>query len=156
MRILTISSFLIALVSLIASGYLAFKPTPKVGFVYNQRIFDEYLGTEELKSELEKYRQYYQLVLDSLEVQIDGGNEDLKYVYQQKLEGFSSQYEGISEKYSAEIWMRINEVMHNFGEENNFEMIFGTAGGGNLMYAKHQHDLTDEFLKFLNNKYQGQ
>ena len=48
----------------------------------------------------------------------------------------------------------INDFVKEFGESNNYELILGASGNGNIMYASEGIDLTDEVLEELNLYYQ--
>ena len=48
----------------------------------------------------------------------------------------------------------INDYVKAFGEKNNYRIIFGAGGSGNIMYADEAADLTDEVLEGLNKDYQ--
>ena len=44
----------------------------------------------------------------------------------------------------------INDYIEEYGKKNNYKLIFGASGSGNIMYADEISDLTDEILKGLN------
>ena len=47
----------------------------------------------------------------------------------------------------------INDYIKEYGKDNNYKIIFGASGGGNIMYADESTDLTEEVLKGLNAEY---
>ncbi len=49
----------------------------------------------------------------------------------------------------------INDYVKEFGKNNNYRIIFGASGAGNIMYADEASDLTEEVLEGLNKEYQG-
>ncbi|QQX76513.1 MULTISPECIES: OmpH family outer membrane protein [Aequorivita] len=61
-----------------------------------------------------------------------------------------------SNEVSQQVWSRINSYMDNFGKENDYHIILGTQGNGNIMYAKKEIDITEEFIEYANKKYEGE
>lgn len=49
----------------------------------------------------------------------------------------------------------INDFVKEYGKKNNYRIIFGASGAGNIMYADEGTDLTEEVLAGLNNEYKG-
>ncbi|HYG50803.1 MAG TPA: OmpH family outer membrane protein [Flavobacteriales bacterium] len=53
------------------------------------------------------------------------------------------------------IWKQINQYVKDYGEEKGLDIVFGTSGTGNIMYAKGDLDITDELVMYINKKYLG-
>ena len=49
----------------------------------------------------------------------------------------------------------INDFVKEYGKKNNYKIIFGAGGSGNIMYADDDADLTQEVLEGLNKEFQG-
>ncbi|WP_019037750.1 OmpH family outer membrane protein [Psychroflexus tropicus] len=47
----------------------------------------------------------------------------------------------------------INEYVKEYGDKNNYQIIMGANGNGNVMYAKDYADLTGEILEGLNSQF---
>jgi len=47
----------------------------------------------------------------------------------------------------------INGFVTEYGKKHNYKIIFGASGGGNIMYAGEDADLTEEVLVGLNEEY---
>jgi outer membrane protein len=45
--------------------------------------------------------------------------------------------------------------MQDYGKKHGYDFIYGAQGSGNLMYANGQKNITDEVLKYINERYQG-
>lgn len=57
---------------------------------------------------------------------------------------------------SQQVWSRINLYVQEYGTENNYSIVLGTQGNGNIMYAQKELDITDKFIEFANKKYEGE
>jgi outer membrane protein len=57
---------------------------------------------------------------------------------------------------SQQVWSRINSYVQEYGALNNYSIIMGTQGNGNIMYAQKDLDITDSFIDFANKKYEGE
>ena len=49
----------------------------------------------------------------------------------------------------------LNDVILDYGKENECDYILGADGSGSLMYAKDSDDITKDVLVYINNKYKG-
>ncbi len=135
-------------------AYIFFKNENRTAFIYNQQVFDRFKGTEELKAKLSLRKKEYQASLDSLTKIIEQGRLDLKPMYEGKAQEYNLQYQQLSEQYTADLWIRINEEVKKFGKENGYYFIFGASGTGCLMYARESQDVTSEVVYFLNKNYE--
>ncbi|WP_196896068.1 OmpH family outer membrane protein [Aureivirga marina] len=68
---------------------------------------------------------------------------------------FLQEKEKVNAESTNQIWGRINALVKTYGEENGYEIIFGTQGNGNIMYGKEALDVTADFTLFANQKYEG-
>jgi outer membrane protein len=146
---------LIALVSLGGVIWLLTAKKEKIGFVYNQQVFEKFEGTRELKEKLSRQEAQFKSMLDSLSLLVNSGRKDLAPYLQNKAQELGLKHQEVSQTYTADIWKRINDEAMNFGKENGYDYILGAAGNGNMMYAKDQLNVTDEFIEFLNTRYTG-
>lgn len=56
---------------------------------------------------------------------------------------------------NAIIWKRLNPWIQNYGKENNYKMIFGANGTGNLLYSDTSLNISKDLIIYINNKYNG-
>ena len=54
-----------------------------------------------------------------------------------------------------QIWNQLNQYLYQFGQENNYSIILGSMGHGNVIYVEQSVDITDKAIEFVNEKYQG-
>lgn len=179
MNTLKVFTLAIVLSSVIITSFsFSFKnETVKVGHVENARMLTEYNAIKEMKVEYESKVKNWRGELDSLKVSIDSditefkssfhnmSEEQKKYnsaVIRQKkeqLEVLASEIEerigNEDQRVSTSILKQIDSYIQQYGSENGFDYIMGVTDAGNVLFAKNSHDLTDEILIGLNNKYDG-
>jgi hypothetical protein len=144
------------LTALLALGYIGLTDHwPRVAFVYNQTVFDQFKGKVELEEKLSLVKERNKSILDSLANLIRVGRSDLMSEYQQKAETYGLQEEQLTEQYTRDIWVYLNDAIYQYGKENKYDYILGTSGSGNLMYADSVHNITDEVVIFVNKMYTG-
>jgi outer membrane protein len=127
---------------------------------------------KELESKLMKVKNQRQAVLDSLEFELKviskeiyaGKNTDKNKLtvfetkreqYLVKKQEFSEDNENLSAQFDEQIFRQMNQYVKDFGEKKSYSYIFGANGQGVLMYAKESEDITDEVLKYINERYKG-
>lgn len=70
--------------------------------------------------------------------------------YQQAVQ---KQIQEEDQKTTQTVFNDINDYVKEFGKKNNYKIIFGASGSGNIMYANERSNLTLEVLEGLNNQY---
>jgi Skp family chaperone for outer membrane proteins len=151
--ILHISSFL--LIGALAD-YIFFnkEKSKKIAFVHNQKFFEQFKGTAELKVTLEASQNKFKAHLDSIATLIQGGQTDLTPLYRQRVEELSLQHQQLAERYTADIWKNINAEVLNFDKDNGYDFILGASGNGSLMYASEAKDITEAVTAYANAHYE--
>jgi outer membrane protein len=125
----------------------------RTGYIYNQKVFEAFTGTKELREKLNTVENANKQYLDSLNVLIQKGRVELQVVYDKKFQEFVSSRDQLSEQYTADIWRYINDEVSKYGQANNYSYIYGASGMGSLMYADSTNDITSEFIQYMNAKY---
>jgi outer membrane protein len=170
------ATFIIPLVLVCAVGASAvlffYKRMPKTAFVNTNQLYDGF----ELKKELEKKYNLTEnarkAILDSLHNNLQllsnqtrnskSANRKLIEQYSSSEENFyavrtrfEDENELLRDKYTEEIWNRINLYVKEYGERNGYTYIYGANGEGNLMYASNAEDITEEVKEYINKRYNG-
>lgn len=70
--------------------------------------------------------------------------------YQQAIQ---KQIQEEDQKATQTVMNDINDYLEEFGKKNNYKIIFGASGSGNIMYADESSDLTKVVLSGLNQEY---
>lgn len=54
---------------------------------------------------------------------------------------------------NQELYLKITDILERFNQEMEYDYILGFTPGGGILYAKEQHDITEEILTMLNSEY---
>lgn len=54
---------------------------------------------------------------------------------------------------NQELYLKITDILERFNQEMGYDYILGFTPGGGILYAKEQHDITEEILSMLNSEY---
>lgn len=163
-KVLTLVNFLL-IAGLLLYLFLSSLTPKRKTFVYvnNVQLFNQFnmakdlgkLHQDKLKAkekELDSLFTVYNVLktsnntnkIKSLEASLSNGDSEL----QQMKQYFSSEV-------SQQVWNRLNGYLKTYGEDNNYEIIFGSKGDGTVMYAKEGNDITDAVVSYVNEKYEG-
>lgn len=141
----------------------------KIGYVNTSLVYDGFKLKKELETKYKTVQLVRQNLLDSIKFKVQylslkgaaiNENEkmqinELQRSYLAKEKEFNNDNEATAAQYSEQIWKQINQFMDDYGKENNYDVILGATGQGNIMYAKEQDDITKPILEYINNKYSG-
>lgn len=129
-------------------------------YMDNTKVFSEFNLTKDIIKEHQKDIDRQKFKVDSLAAVLhsrssndsDGVAEGLFVAENNKLRQLSEYY---SSEVSHQVWERINDYMREYGELSQYSLILGATGNGNIMYGDKLLDITEDFLEFANNKYEG-
>lgn len=130
-------------------------------FDYQKELDTEYQTMKDNKmKELEAFKTDV-LRLEEKARHINATEEDIaqyQYTYNQYLQfeaNLNNELAELNNQYGLQIWDKLNSLISDFGEENNYEVIFGAGGNGNIMYAQENKNITTELIAYCNLKYNG-
>jgi outer membrane protein len=126
----------------------------KKAYILNQQVFNEFKGKQELELQLSALQKTHKAWLDSVSARIQNGDNALINVYQENAANFQLEENELSEKYTADIWQKINEYIAAYGKEKGYDFIFGASGNGSLMYASDANNVTKEVITYVNSRYE--
>jgi outer membrane protein len=158
----------VLLLCLLGIGLSSYTQKDKQVYIKTAEVFDAFSLQKELKTKLQNAQSARQAIVDSLELKLtamassqsfDYENPDdeflsIRQVYQQKKQEFEESTQQQSQEYDRQIWNQLNQYITDFGKDNNYDMIFGANGQGNLMYASDARDITEELIDYINQKYE--
>ncbi|MGJ8664822.1 MAG: OmpH family outer membrane protein [Patiriisocius sp.] len=152
---------LLCLAIIISIHFLWKKDKQEIVHFDNAKVFSEFNYSKELSQQgmntITIQKKRVDSIVNLLQQEInDTKKEALQREFVSANENLKRMSEEISNQANYQIWSRINEYTKEFGEQNDYQMILGTTGNGNLMYAKNSLDVTEAFLAFANKKYEGE
>jgi outer membrane protein len=146
------------LLGLAIVGYVSFfKAKDRTAFILNQKVFNAFLGKQELEKRLKQLQLRNNKSIDSLSILIQQEPESSRVtMYQENIRLIKLNEQQLSETYTAEIWKQINSYLDAYGKEMGYDFIFGAVGNGSLMYGGESNDVTNEVIDYINRKYIGE
>lgn len=136
-------------------------PTTKTVYVDNEKLFNDFNMTKELKRVGEKEFNLKKSITDSLYVKINSSEitpAEKKIVMQQFIQS-KEELEQFNQKFAVEqstkIWSRIHSYTTAFSKENNYQLIIGSQNKQSVLFADENIDVTNQLLTYINKKYEG-
>lgn len=157
-----IDKILLYVISLIVLGLLVwtinvYAHRRDIAYVDIAKLAENY----KLKKDMEKVStsNLYKIkgVIDSLEMVkkvTNGGNVMLDSQISHAHTAFNRYFVQSNQEINKKMWERLNVVIDNYGKEHGLEMIIGANGAGTLLYADNKRDVTDDLIKYVNQKYE--
>ncbi|MBL7845559.1 MAG: OmpH family outer membrane protein [Cyclobacteriaceae bacterium] len=147
-------SLAITVAGILTYHYFLTKRT-RIAFIHNQTVFEEFKGKLELEEKINTERKKNKKLIDSLQLLVAGGRTELKDILDERTYTLNLQQEERSARYTADIWRFINESIAAYGKENNYDYILGATGNGSLMFANPEVNITNDIIRFCNDRYSG-
>lgn len=151
--------------------YVTQSTATRIAYIDNVRLFDEFILKEELSRDLSKKEAIWKSQLDSMRIQINllgrkiesekAGKEaveQFEFIRQQYLvkeEQYKADNEKTAAQFNQQIWKQLNNYVKEFAKNYNYDVVLGTSGEGNLMYASEEYDVTTLAVDFVNQRYKG-
>jgi outer membrane protein len=164
----------LCMLALVVSLIYLYATRTTIAYIDSVRLFEEYTMKKELQQKLETKKQTGSRQLDSMKIELqkyyewlvhkkvkDGSPEAIEYFKREQMyfsyeKDFQDQIESLSAQYTSEVWKQLNQYIQEYGAKHSYDYIMGAKGDGNLMYAHTANDLTDELLKYVNARYEGE
>jgi outer membrane protein len=147
------------LIIVLAFRFLVSKP--EIVYVDNNKLFDGFNMTKEMKHLGEKEFNTRKQSVDSLYTKVQSpsiSNADKKIVMQQfiqakdALEQFNQNF---ASEQSVKIWSRIHGYVDEFSKEKKYQLIIGSESKQSILHADEKVEITNELLNYINKKYEG-
>lgn len=165
-----------ALIVVITVLFFLSKDSKKKGdvfFIDNIALFNEFNMTKDLGNMNEekykgKLKQFDSLVnvFNDLESKLKlkkkiSAKEETEYVqFHRVLREQEQEIEGIKiavkNEINQKVWSRLNTYMDDYGKKNELRLVLGAQGKGNIMYGDSLQNLTKDFIKYANKRYEGE
>nr|WP_294922381.1 OmpH family outer membrane protein [uncultured Flavobacterium sp.] len=138
-----------------------FKSNKAIVYVDNEKLFDGFVMTKEMKRAGEKEFNNRKSVLDNLYSTLQSPSispSERKLLMQQfiqrkeELEQFN---EVFGSEQSSKIWARIKSYTAEFSKDKNYQLVIGSDKKQTVLFADEKIDVTNELLTYLNKKYEG-
>jgi len=137
----------------------------KMAYIDTFQVFESFDGKKELQKKFDTEMAYKKQILDSMKIQIQSLQQSKKadpvflqnsiIRYQSLDEQFQTVYQEQNKEYMSSIEKQINEYTTLYAKQQGYDYVFGANGNGSLMYANQAQDITQNLIKFINEKYAG-
>jgi outer membrane protein len=172
-------SYLILIIGLIVlalalSGFSLYKSNrvSKLAYIELSKVFSGFEMTKEYKKKLEAVVSSRKAITDSIEFGLKAkalkigsssnatdtqlyAYEGEKQLYLQKRKQFEEDNMAMKQQYDGEIYKQLNQYVKEYGDKHGYAYIFGAEGSGVLMYANQGNNISDDLLKYINERYNG-
>ncbi|HSH68252.1 MAG TPA: OmpH family outer membrane protein [Bacteroidia bacterium] len=144
----------------------------KLAWININKTYNEFVFKKELETKLATTQQVRKKIIDSLEFELkvlsreikaeEGKDKNKISVFETKREHYIGKKNELDEdnavlekQYNDQIINQLNQYLKDYGKEQGFRYIFGTDGSGSLMYAVEGDEITEDAIKYINEKYKG-
>jgi len=156
-------TFVNIIVILLIIGFLLFDKiftNEKIVYVDNQKLFDNFQMTKDLKKMGETEFNLKKKEIDSLYLRVQGDlgeseNESLMKLLISKREEFDYFNQTYASSEAMKIWNRIDSYVVKFSEEKKYKIIIGADSKRDVLFADKEIDVTQELIDYINTKYEG-
>ena len=132
----------------------------KIVFLENGKVFEGFEMKLDYDKLMEKDMKNESVRLDSLGFILNqSGLIDSLEVYRLRKEYYiteelyNKKFEQLSKQYTAEVNERLNGYIEEYAKEMGYSLILGSGGSGNVMYVDPKDNVTEELIKYINEKY---
>lgn len=127
-------------------------------FMDSYLVFEEFEMKKDYDKRLEAEIGTEQAELDAIGAQLNATTDPvktavLKKEFTIKKLAFDEKFNAVSQKYTNEVYKRLNDYIKAFGKEFHYGVILGSNGQGNVMYVDEKQDVTKELIKYINQQY---
>ncbi|MBX2828556.1 MAG: hypothetical protein KTR22_10340 [Flavobacteriaceae bacterium] len=155
-----VNSILLLGIICFISIYLLEDKREQIVYVDNVELFSNFNMAKDLNQQHQNQLQLQKNRVDSLVTLLQNVEQGTDYsADQQRFVAENNKLREMGEYFAGEVsqqvWTRLNSYMEEYGKHHDYQIILGTQGNGNLMFAEDARNITQEFIQFANNKYEG-
>jgi outer membrane protein len=161
---------IVALIALITAAGL-WLTHPSVAYIDSARLMQRYDGAIAVRQQLQTKEREWRGNVQTLRAEASALGErlttaslspaalqatrDSLQAAQKRLDRYRRAVENKAQSMRQElmqpVYDQLNADIQRFGEEEGYDLVFGTVSGGNILYAREATDITDEFLDHIGN-----
>jgi len=121
--------------------------------MYNEKLASTFRGFIELEEKVKNIEAQNKHVLD-LQMAPTISESDVVGILDEevRIESFMQEDSG---RYTLDIWRQINESISASGSEHGYDFIVGASGAGKLVCPRAASDITEDVVRYINRKYEG-
>lgn len=150
--------FLALVVLFTACGASSETPPSRIVYMDNFKVFEEFEMKKDCDKMLEKELSAERTNLDAMAAKLNSQAPGLEADKQKKefylaKQAFDEHFGKLSDKYTNEVYARLNEYIQDYGKQQGYTMIMGSNGEGSVMYVDSLVNITPQFITYINKEY---
>ncbi len=145
------------------------KKVENIAFLDNNVLYSNFDGTKEMTKDVLQQLIPMRNEIDSLEVVVqsieakisEGLFTDVQHYrkvrneLESKVEKYQINDQELSNDVFTKVWTYLNDYITEYGDMEEYTLILGASGNGNIMYGNETADITTDLLNYANSKYNG-
>lgn len=137
-----------------------FNAEQKIVFVNGDKVFQEFYMTKDIENVGTNKVKQMKADIDSVYVKLSKETQsNIKEALVRELSLRNEELDVFQRDYvisnEQKIWDRMKMYSKKFSEERKIDLIIGAQHKGDILYGKETIDMTEELLKYINEKYEG-
>lgn len=167
-------ALIFSVVCLLLTGFNLWKSLGQKKHVYVelQKVFTEFEMSKMYAEKIKSVTSARKNILDSMEVNLKATARALqtaniksgpkaeafvydKQSYVEKRKQFDEDNQALQQQYNGEVTKQLNQYVKDYGEKKGYDIIYGAEGSGVLMYVKDDLNISDDLIKYVNERYKG-
>ncbi|MBQ4819095.1 OmpH family outer membrane protein [Aquimarina sp. MMG016] len=161
--LLVINGLLAIALTVLLSIYLSSISKSDIVYVDNVELFNGFnmakdlgkINNEKITKQKKKLDSLYSIYSIFKEQKNTEKTQELENQLRSEDQELRKMNEYFSKDLSQKVWNRLNQYIKEYGETNQYKIVLGTQGNGNVMYAIDKINITVDVLEYANNKYEG-
>lgn len=169
-RSLALGAAVLALLALVLVSAL-WSSRPDLAYIDSSRLMQEYDGAIEARSQLQDRQRTWQQNVQTLQSEVQALGQritqtslsaskskavrDSLQQRQQQLARYQRVVQQKAQSLQTElmqpVYDQLNADLKRFGQQEGYDLLFGTVAGGNILFADDATDVTDSFLDYIGN-----
>jgi outer membrane protein len=136
----------------------------EIVYIDNIRLFNDFNMTMDLNKingdKIKKQKKKIDSLYTIYGIFRDNDQTDKLEALETQLRNEDQEFKNMNKRFSSEIsrtvWNRLNTYVNEYGMANDYKIVLGTQGNGNVMFAQKGKDITDEVMHYCNSRYEGE
>lgn len=100
----------------------------------------------------ELYNYEKDSLLQLRQIQIKNKNTEEVRRIERQFNELQDNLEVLEDEYNQQVMNKLNVLIKEYAEENNYNAILGGTGNGGILYSDESMDITDDILKYINSQ----
>ncbi|MBQ4822483.1 OmpH family outer membrane protein [Aquimarina sp. MMG016] len=161
--LLVINGVLVIALTVLLSLYLSSFSNSNIVYVDNVELFNGFNMSKDLgkinKDKITKQKKKLDSLYTIYSILKEQKNEEKSTELETQLRSEDQELRKMNEYFSKDlsqkVWNRLNQYIKEYGEANEYKIVLGTQGNGNVMFAEEGINITEDILIYANHKYEG-